>query len=555
MKWHGLQQARGVFVCFTLVAMLVFAVLPTEAINLPAVTVRPISNGVSSWSPSGCSSSSEWDCVNDTSSDGDTSYLNGSGNSTSNVTFNMGGASTSGQTATSIEVHVVGRAAVGSIFGYEPITVMLTIGGTGSSQDITYNSTSYSDSGLTFSGGPWTKSQVDSATITISKGANGLRPAIRITQLYAFVNYSSPAQSQSTYRFYANADSITPGTPSAAANTVADINQATPFRARIGISVTDRQWETGSWGPHNNQYKLQYTLKNAGTCSGSSGWTDVVSGSGAIRWYNNPSVSENTTPTNLGGNDVNGTKVYQYYRESNPFTLRATTAISSTAVWDFALQTVGTTPGTSYCLRVLQNDGSALNGYSANPELLITGDYSVAIVDAGGSVVASPTVSFPTQTVSTTNCNGSTATLGQSSQRLRITNDVLKNGWNVTIAATAGPTASWTAGASHYDFNDTSAGGCTDGGDSDAYPGIMVVDPSASSIASKSGCNTTGISRGSETFFDQGTTDAITLLSANSSSQRFCYWDVTNISLAQAIPKATAAGTYNLDMTVTVTAL
>ena len=529
------------------------------------VTLRPISTiSNSAWTTTGTfdnSCTGACGYIDESISDGDTSYLNGAAGQAPTATFGMGGGSTSGQVATSVEVHVVGRAGANGGLGYRPLDVTITIGGvTQPTQSVTWSTQVYTDSPFTFTG-TWSKSDVDNATVTISKTQNGLQPAIRVSTLYAVVTYQSPAQDQNATRLYANADNAAPGSPLAATNTAAEVGTGVPFRLRGGLTVSDTDWQTGSWGPHNNTYKLQYAALSAASCSAqATGWTDVASGSGAVRWYNNASVADNAAIASIGANDptTGGTKVYQTYRESNGFTNTSSIAVGNTGIWDFALTTVGQVAGTSFCFRIIQNDGTLLNAYSTFPKITLTGDLGVDIVDAGGSTVATPTVAFSSIQTATTQCNTATATLGVSSQKIRIINDLVTNGWNLSLAATGGSTSTWNSGSHNYDFNDPggSPNGCSDGGgDADAYAGQLTVNAAGATVTPAAGCSSTGLSGGSNAAFNEGTTNAITLQSADASSSRFCYWDITNIGLSQKVPSATAAGTYTMDVTLTLTAL
>ncbi len=186
---------------------------------------------------------------------------------------------------------------------------------------------------------------------------------------------------------------------------------------------------------------------------------------------------------------------------------------------------------------------------------LIVGALGVDIVDSGGASVANPTVSMSALTIGF-DCQTSTGTLGTSSQRIRVTNTTTTPGWTVAIAATAGATATWTSGGNTFDFNDGSGtpAGCADGGDADAVAGRMTLDPSVGTSSPQSGCNNTGITLGPSTPFAQGVTDSITLISASVSAGTNCYWDLTGVSVSQTIPIQQAAGTYTLNLTVTVTA-
>lgn len=534
-----------------------------QASTTPA-TVRPINTGVvTGWTGAGTpggSCSGLCDYIDEAATDGDTSYLNGPAGSSPSANFGIGGSTVSGQTVTSVVVHVVGRSGAGSILGYPPVTVSLTVGAsTVSAPTITFNSTTYQDLTATFTG-TWTKTAFDTASVTIVKGANGLQPAVRISTVYAAVTWRAPDITQNTSRVYQNANTTAPGSPLGAANTLTDVAQNSQFRVRLGFGVSDYDWQTGLWGTHANLYKLQYAARGAGSCAAPTGaWSDVLAGSGPIRWYDNSSVVDGAVISSAPNDPPlgSGTATYQVYRESNSFGLSSATAIENTAIWDFSLQNVSATPGTVYCMRVIKNDSTTLTAYTAYPQIVITGDYGVDIVDNAGTSVIAPFVSFPTGVVATTQCNLPTAMLGIPSQKLRINNDLKTNGWNVTIAATAGPTASWTAGTSHYDYNDASGTlpGCGDGGDADAYAGQLRINPTSATLTPKTGCTASGLSLGPDTKFSEGAIDAITIASANASAARFCYWDVTNVALEQRIPPRTPAGAYGLDMTITMTAL
>ncbi len=182
-----------------------------------------------------------------------------------------------------------------------------------------------------------------------------------------------------------------------------------------------------------------------------------------------------------------------------------------------------------------------------------SGTLSLDIVDSGGSSVSAPSVSMGGQTASY-NCQTATGTFGTSSQKLRTTNDTGNGSWAVSIAATSGATAKWSTGSSFYDYNDSSGSGCSDGADSDSLSGQLTLNPSGATITPKGVCATTGVSVGSNAGFVEGTTNNITLMTASSSSQTHCYYDLTGVGLSQAIPAEQAAGSYTLNLTVTIVA-
>lgn len=114
-------------------------------------------------------------------------------------------------------------------------------------------------------------------------------------------------------------------------------------------------------------------------------------------------------------------------------------------------------------------------------------------------------------------------------------------------------TASWTAGANHYDFNDDGGSGYTDGaGDADAYGGQLAVAPAGGTLAGVSGCANTNVSLGSNSAFVEGTTDSITLASGAAGASTYCRWDVTNIGLTQRLPASQPSGSYAVNLVLSI---
>lgn len=164
-----------------------------------------------------------------------------------------------------------------------------------------------------------------------------------------------------------------------------------------------------------------------------------------------------------------------------------------------------------------------------------SGSVAIDVVDAGGASVASPVVNFGSSNFwwSTQQSSG---ILGSSAQKLRLTSTLAN--WTLSLAATNGPTALWQSGGNSYDFN------------GDLAAGRLQLDPSVGTITAQSGCANAGLSKGSASYFTQGTQDSLTLLSG-SSAQTGCYWDFTGINLIQDLPSSQAVGSYTLGMTLT----
>ncbi|HTE22811.1 MAG TPA: hypothetical protein VK674_07305 [Candidatus Limnocylindria bacterium] len=184
-----------------------------------------------------------------------------------------------------------------------------------------------------------------------------------------------------------------------------------------------------------------------------------------------------------------------------------------------------------------------------------TGILGVDIVDSSGCGVSSPGVSMSSSGLSFA-CTTPTGTLGTSSQKVRVTNTTGSPNWSLTVAATGGDTSLWSTGSVNYDFNDAagSPAGCSDGVDADSgEAGQLSLNPSTATITPKSGCSATGISLGGLAAFAQGTLNSLTLASASGANTN-CYWDIVGVGASQKVPPEQPAGTYNLNLTVTVTA-
>lgn len=171
--------------------------------------------------------------------------------------------------------------------------------------------------------------------------------------------------------------------------------------------------------------------------------------------------------------------------------------------------------------------------------------FSLDIVDAGGVPVASPTVNF-SPLASSFSCQTATATLGTSTQRIRVTNNTDAPQWSLGLAATGGPSALWSGSGQTYDFNNPAGSGCTNG--------QLSVDPTSGSVTGI-GCTTFGISLGTSSSFNDGVVDSMTLASAGPlTAVEDCAWDITNIPLSQKIPAEQKPNNYSLNLTLTLVA-
>lgn len=391
---------------------------------------------------------------------------------------------------------------------------------------------------LTGTGDTWT-----SSAVTFTNAIQSLTAFYEVT----------PTYQQSAYRLFANADSTDVGSALAATNTAATL--AAPgeaFRLRTLIHSGN-----GLLGSSGQDFKLQFA-QQSGSCDTSfSGETYAdVTTSSTIAFNDNPTPTDGSDLTDNANDPAHSSDpiINQTYEESNNFT-NSTAAIDTgeDGLWDFSLKDNGGN-GSIYCFRVVKTDATQLTTYVVVPQITTaSGTLSVDIVDGGGSSVSSPSVAFSALS-SSSSCQSGTGTLGVSSQKIRVNNSTAAPAWSVSMAATSGATSNWSSGTDSYDFNDPGSSGCTDSGDADSLAGQLSTDPSVATNTPQGGCSTTGVTLGSASAYNQGTTDNITLISASGSAETNCYWDITGIDLLQKIPSFQATGTYSLQFTITVVA-
>ena len=177
---------------------------------------------------------------------------------------------------------------------------------------------------------------------------------------------------------------------------------------------------------------------------------------------------------------------------------------------------------------------SAQQGYRTGAG---TSVLSVAFVDSIGATIASPVVSFTGITAGTASANG---VLGTASSKVRITNTRSIAPWSLTIAATAGPSGSWSNGTNTMGFNQPGSGNA------------LTIDPTSGAIAAVNApCTTAGLTLGSLATFNQGVVDSITLLTAGAGADTQCAWDMTGANLTQTVPASQPTGSYSIPMTIT----
>lgn len=187
---------------------------------------------------------------------------------------------------------------------------------------------------------------------------------------YQYVVWNNKSYTQEGYRFFENADSTDVGTPLAAEDTAAIVPSPTdPIRLRMLTRV-----DGGNLFQNAERFTLQFAEKS-GTCdTGFSGesYTDVAAIGTDIAYYNNTTPTHNTALTPNANDPTDGLRVIanQSYNEQNPITNSVGPVMKNqTAQFDFALITDAAPPETTYCLRLVYDDGNLLETYTTIPEI------------------------------------------------------------------------------------------------------------------------------------------------------------------------------------------
>lgn len=184
-----------------------------------------------------------------------------------------------------------------------------------------------------------------------------------------------PVISQSKFRFFANSDSTTAGTPLAAIDTNAAAPKQSAFRLRLNLGVASGG--TNMTAVAGRTFKLQYALRGSDnvcdTTFTNESYADV-STTTDVQFFNNPTPADGATYVASANDPTRGlTNVLQYYEENAPMGVRLATAANQDAYWDIALTTAATvSEGEYYCFRVVNANDSNLSGtYSVIPQIYV----------------------------------------------------------------------------------------------------------------------------------------------------------------------------------------
>lgn len=216
------------------------------------------------------------------------------------------------------------------------------------------------------------------------------------TFVYQYVAWDGKAYQGQVYRFFANTDSTDVGAALAAADAPATLSSTgSAFRLRMLVRV-----DNASLLPQGENFKLQFVGKGTGTCANPSGgtpssYTDVT-GATVVAFKDNPTPTDGTTLTGNANDPTDGgrTIVNQSYEESNDFSSLAgsTIAKGQDGKWDFSLFDNGAPANTTYCLRVVESDGTEVKMVSS-PEVTTaaggnaTPTVASVSIDSGASAV------------------------------------------------------------------------------------------------------------------------------------------------------------------------
>ena len=375
---------------------------------------------------------------------------------------------------------------------------------------------------------------------------------------------------QSASRLYKWNNAVQPGMPLAATNAVATLPEVgSSFRIRVGLTADgNKTLQNTTVPPGNMKLRAQYAKKTAASCSAvpSGDWQNITTNSSLRYAVTGP--AHQTAISAISDNPVLPTNSHNYVHQSivRPTTDSSLTFTNyqgiesgQTGLWDLVLADNGLEQNTSYCVRVVTDTtaapGSSIDNYTMYPEFKTApGSLDIRFRDNAGATVANPVTNFDNSTMSNSSVATSAFLSNSSSKQIEVTNTQTGSGWSVVLSASDGVTAKWkrTGGTESYMFNGTN-------GDQ----GFLSVNFGASSVLasgnslSGSTCQTSGISKGVDSQFKVGTATAngVTLMSSSGSTgQLGCAFLLQNVRLNQTIPAYQKPGTYELPMTLTVTA-
>jgi len=183
-----------------------------------------------------------------------------------------------------------------------------------------------------------------------------------------------------------------------------------------------------------------------------------------------------------------------------------------------------------------QNKGS-INFNCANCSVKTSwssGSISAGFVDNLGNMIDNPEFQISNTDFSMEQKTVS-GIIGDINNKIRIINTTNNPLWTISLSATNGKDSLWeNASGNSYKFNGSNA------------EGNMEIDPTTMNVIG------TGITKSSKQKFLKDVTDSITIAYSDGSSIADTTFDLENLGIDQVIPANQAAGTYSLNMTLTI---
>ena len=190
---------------------------------------------------------------------------------------------------------------------------------------------------------------------------------------------------QNYYRLYVDSNTVTPtdpwppGATNLGENTPLSITdeplgEGERIRLRMSLKVSNANLPAGLYN-----FKLQYGLRLS-SCSAVGTWTDVGASGGASVWrgYNATGTTNganlSVNPPTVGDlllsvSDVAGSYIEDNPSPSNPFGANPNEDVE----YDWQLQHNGAIERNTYCFRMVQGDGTTLDGYLNYPQIRTAG--------------------------------------------------------------------------------------------------------------------------------------------------------------------------------------
>jgi len=163
-----------------------------------------------------------------------------------------------------------------------------------------------------------------------------------------------------------------------------------------------------------------------------------------------------------------------------------------------------------------------------------SGSISAGFVDNLGNMIDNPEFQISNTDFSMEQKTVS-GTIGDANNKIRIINTTNNPLWTISLSATNGKDSLWENGSGDsYKFN---------GPDTE---GNMEIDPTIMNVIG------TGITKSSKQKFLKDVTDSITIAYSDGTSIVDTVFDLENLGINQVIPANQAAGTYSLNMTLTI---